>query len=313
MNLSKNGSTSRRISHPMVGSEPRFEIVDVTPEMAERWLTQNTKGNRSVSMYTVAKYATDMKAGRWEVTHQGIAFNKTGELVDGQHRLHAIIAAGLPVQMVVSTGLSVEYNSALDQGKARSARDLLGWEFRKVAAVRGLVFCETHSFNQKRAVSVGEITAVYERHRESVDAIWGAFTTRLTGGVLTALMWAYPLNPDEILSLGVQIRDGELLERDDPAFALRRWLERNRRSMTAEVMLATCNVIKSALLHDKLGSVYVGETGYRYLCTKRRVMGLPNTPSHEDVPAYSAGPSQRADQRRGAARERDERARSRDD
>ena len=78
------------------------KVMMVTPEMAKEWLTYNMKGNRPVMKNTVHSYARQMRAGQWNLTHQGIAFDELGELIDGQHRLSAVIEANIPVKMNVT-------------------------------------------------------------------------------------------------------------------------------------------------------------------------------------------------------------------
>ena len=71
----------------------------------------------------VAQYADDMLNGHWDLTHQGIAFNTKGELIDGQHRLAAIVKAGVTVKLLVN--FDVEDSSHMDGGLKRSVRDAL--------------------------------------------------------------------------------------------------------------------------------------------------------------------------------------------
>lgn len=78
------------------------KVMLVTPEMAKKWLAQNMKNNRPVLRNTVHAYARQMRNGQWKLTHQGIAFDENGELVDGQHRLNAIIEANVSVMMNVT-------------------------------------------------------------------------------------------------------------------------------------------------------------------------------------------------------------------
>lgn len=77
-------------------------VTTITPDMARQMLMSNMKCNRPVQKATVHSYARMMKSGRWNLTHQGIAFDENGELVDGQHRLNAVIEANVPVQMNVT-------------------------------------------------------------------------------------------------------------------------------------------------------------------------------------------------------------------
>ena len=83
---------------------PRTELTTITPDMAKKWLATSTR-NRSISPTTVKAYAADMRAGAWKITHQGIGFNVDRELVDGQHRLSAVVEADIPVTMPVTHGL----------------------------------------------------------------------------------------------------------------------------------------------------------------------------------------------------------------
>lgn len=78
------------------------KVVTVTPDMARAWLEKNMKRNRPVMKSTVHSYARQMRNGTWNLTHQGIAFDENGELIDGQHRLSAIMEANIPVQMNVT-------------------------------------------------------------------------------------------------------------------------------------------------------------------------------------------------------------------
>src|SRR3954467_14111979 len=70
----------------------RGYLVEVTPDLAAQWLRANT-GNRPVREAHVRSLAEEITADRWKVTHQGIAFSLSGRLMDGQHRLRAVIRA----------------------------------------------------------------------------------------------------------------------------------------------------------------------------------------------------------------------------
>jgi hypothetical protein len=103
-----------------------IEKVNVTPAMAQEWLDLSNLSNRSISQHTVNKYSSDMKAGNWRDIHQNvIAFYDGGILADGQHRLSAVVRAGVEVEMFVATGLSKTDGSVIDQGRARSVSDAL--------------------------------------------------------------------------------------------------------------------------------------------------------------------------------------------
>lgn len=101
------------------------KIMSVTPELAAQWLGHN-QGNRVIRPARVAAMVADMQAGKWKLTHQGVAFDQDGNLLDGQHRLTAIVKSGVTVDMLVTTGMDREDTlMAMDSGKSRTAIDSL--------------------------------------------------------------------------------------------------------------------------------------------------------------------------------------------
>jgi len=105
-------------------------VQTITPEDA-KVLLQTNVNNRNLSRRRVIMYANDIKRGMWKLTGDSIKLAKnpkTNEvrLIDGQHRLHAIVEAGVPVQTVVATGLDEDAFSVIDRGKTRTYNDVLG-------------------------------------------------------------------------------------------------------------------------------------------------------------------------------------------
>lgn len=111
-------------------------VQTITPGEAQ-WMLRMNKQNRPIRHNHIKKMAEDMKAGAWQVTHQGIAFNKLGELIDGQHRLNAIVESGRAVTMAVTYGCDCSAFTIIDQGIKRSTSDITGWD-RKIAEVLNL-------------------------------------------------------------------------------------------------------------------------------------------------------------------------------
>ena len=97
-------------------------IVSVSPETAKMWL-DNNNFNRPKNVETVARYVRQIREGRWRLTHQGIAFTEDGILLDGQHRLFAIIEAGAVVPMRVCFNEPANNFSTIDCGRNRSHLD----------------------------------------------------------------------------------------------------------------------------------------------------------------------------------------------
>lgn len=102
-------------------------LVKVTPEIATEWLGRN-RVNRVITKSKVKQYQSDMEQGKWAGIGDPIRFTKTGRLMDGQHRLLALVAAGVKIQFVVMVGLSDEDFDKVDTGKPRQAGDVLSIE-----------------------------------------------------------------------------------------------------------------------------------------------------------------------------------------
>lgn len=106
------------------------DIEWVTPEKATAYL--ETMGpNRSISPDVIEKYGRDMIAGRWMLNTQGIGFDVSGKLIDGQHRLEAIIKTGQPIHTIVVRDLHPEAMRTVDDNRKRSLGDDLKIEGRE--------------------------------------------------------------------------------------------------------------------------------------------------------------------------------------
>lgn len=77
------------------------EPTDVTPLLAAKWLHTVSEENRHKSWRIIRTYAATMGVDEWLFTHQGIALATDGRLLDGQHRLEAVVLSGKTVRMMV--------------------------------------------------------------------------------------------------------------------------------------------------------------------------------------------------------------------
>jgi len=103
----------------------KTQVMVITPEVAEQMLTGN-KDNRNIRKMWVKQLSGMMTRGEFILTHQGIAFSASGRLLDGQHRLLAIIDSGETIQMMVTRDADESSFVALDIGAKRSFSDLYG-------------------------------------------------------------------------------------------------------------------------------------------------------------------------------------------
>lgn len=102
-------------------------------------LLANRDSNRRLRPYVVEAYAGDMTQGLWRETGEAIKISRTGKLLDGQHRLAAIVESGITLELMVVTGLDDASQVMMDQGSARSVVDALGMHGIQNAAWTGSV------------------------------------------------------------------------------------------------------------------------------------------------------------------------------
>jgi hypothetical protein len=99
-------------------------VIPISPAIAAQLLTKNFSTNRKLSPSAIARYASEMVKGEWGVG-AGISFSEDGYLVDGQHRLNAVIKAGVEVPFLVTTGVPSDSYRTYDQSMTRTAAHLL--------------------------------------------------------------------------------------------------------------------------------------------------------------------------------------------
>ena len=102
----------------------KTKIEVINKERAAHYLTLN-RNNRPINNKRVIQYVTEMKAGKWkEGTGEGLKISKEGFLIDGQHRLTAIVAADVSIQMLIVYDLEQDIFDVLDTGRNRGANEV---------------------------------------------------------------------------------------------------------------------------------------------------------------------------------------------
>ena len=108
---------------PKLKETMSFYTQLVTPDMARVLLVKN-KVNRKPSEVNVNFLAKQMLEGNFKKTGQTIQISKSGNLLDGQHRLLAIIKSNITVELNFCDGLDDEIFDVIDTGKSRTTADI---------------------------------------------------------------------------------------------------------------------------------------------------------------------------------------------
>jgi len=147
-------------------------LVVITPEMAKQWIQKNNF-NRPLKQKLVENYVRQIESGNWRRTHQGIAFDEEGVVLDGQHRLYAIIRTGQSVPMLVFLNENQSVHESIDGGKQRTLLDVVRLELidntikgRHLCVLKEMWagrYCKSQSH-----LSAIEVINMYRRHHSAV-------------------------------------------------------------------------------------------------------------------------------------------------
>ena len=159
-----------------------MKVETITPKLAEKWMAAN-KSNRPLRRALVGRYAEVIRRGQWELNGESIKFDEDGVLLDGQHRLAAIVEANKPIKSYVVRDLPRKVFDTLDNGVKRTGADVFSLRGEKnestlASAIRLLLVYKEHGGfqrNQKTAfITTRDLVEGVDKHpklRESVDFI----------------------------------------------------------------------------------------------------------------------------------------------
>ena len=254
----------------------KFKQVDMTPRRAARLLAHND-GNRTISKQRVASYARDMAAGHWVLNPQPIVVNGN-QLIDGQHRLSAVVQSGATVPMFICNGAPDSVRTHIDQLRPRTVADALHMQgiaghapkvaaiMRVVARLRGDEIGLRHT-----ATEIIELAQPYER------ALAWAHTVPHKRGISRAavigpLVWCYEAAENYVGDFMTGVVSGEGLQRRAPEHTLREHLLTRAAHNSGgamgqmQVSLRTLSAFRAYCEGEELSAMRLSTVGYDYFC-----------------------------------------------
>lgn len=219
------------------------KVETIGPEQAHAYI-ERMVCNRVVSAANVARLAEAMRRGEWDLNGEPIILDKNGLLLDGQHRLLAVIESGVSIQALVVRGVEKSAFDSIDTGKARTASDIcsmlnLPFSSGYGAALSWIYRWESGKLGSRGAGPAGKATNPivrslarrYPEVRESVEWIYarrfkeGPSIRFLCRAYMMFAHWAfhkaYPRKADSFFE---SLASGANLDTTDPVYALRRRL-----------------------------------------------------------------------------------------
>jgi hypothetical protein len=237
--------------------ELRTERRQVTPPQARTWLEERT-ANRKIDSGTVMAMARDMVAGRWQTIHQGLAFDAKGELLDGQHRLAACIAADAPFETLITWGLPRDSRLVMDDHRKRSGADVLSIQTGRtvetiVVAILQLI---GGAASGPARFSKQELADAYKRYGHAAHFAFQEVKQHVRGvtmaPVLAPVAKAYFTENQERLREFVRVLATGIPQHtpdDIAALRLRDWLIQHREARRRPTRMDIYNRAQNALRH----------------------------------------------------------------
>ena len=211
----------------------RVYLAEITPQVAKFWL-QHKHTNRSIHLKVLIKLKRALEHARWEINGETIIFDEQGRLIEGQHRLQAVVDTDVTIWSLVVYGIDKARFKTMGQGSKRTAGDILSIRGEKnarnlAAALRWVWRYENNQMlNAHPDITDDELADTIEEHPDIVQSLtYGAQMKRgiVAPGLVTALHYLCS-KKDKALANHFywSLAMGTNLEEGNPIYVLRETL-----------------------------------------------------------------------------------------
>lgn len=254
--------------------DPIIKIEVITPAMAAQMLGTSA-GNRPLRKTAINRYARDMIADKWVLNGEGIKFDGAGRLVDGHHRLSAVILAQKPQTFLVVRNVPQDAMLTLDTGIGRSFHDASIVAGKSYDQRVGPIARVWYRYQSDRSTGFGpqashqELEQIVEEHPTIVES--ARFISRLKtvckycvpsvqGFVHAYTSEKYDREMSDIFMR--DLNDGAKLDEFSPIFVLRRaFVEDDRRIEHYRVLAYTIKAWNAWMAGVKMKVVHWRNSG----------------------------------------------------
>ncbi len=258
---------------------------EISHATAQKYLGQSA-GNRRINNGYVLALAAAMETNKWDPDASEIVFDDSGELVDGHHRLHAVMRSGKTVRMLVKRGVNKAARGFIDTGRTRNIRDLfamfrpeLGYVNNRKSALTVCIGLVTGGSGRPPVVrTLSDYDTWMKQFEEGIDMALrivgpkdGSHRAFCTGPVLGGFAFAHKSHPKKVEAFLVKSFEGLGLKRGEPATTLRNLLINGGPSISAGGSTERQRVSKKVLsaIHADLkglpwSKAQAGQDGHDY-------------------------------------------------
>jgi len=185
----------------------RSVVEKITPDMAAKLLEEAKEvQNRNVSDGHVEWLAAQMKSGKWALNGEALIFDEEGQLIDGQHRLWAIVNSGITIESLVTRGVDRKGFATIDTGSARTSGNVLSIYGEKNGNVLSAALGWLHRYENGKMLwalkasgfAAATALALVKKHPGMRDAVeWSAgmrgnaIFRKVSGSILAFLRYVF--------------------------------------------------------------------------------------------------------------------------
>jgi len=260
----KNPMTVQRSTVVKLREVPKSGMAKVllTPELAAEWLEYNTI-NRPMNDLHMRSIARQIMHGRWKYNGNTIKITKEGDVLDGQHRMWAVLEARIPVETVFVYGLDRDAFTTIDTlQKTRSGADIIALcgtsRYRNViaSALAWLLRWQRGIITEYKApqyrIDNADLEEAFRAHPEIIRAVEAANRLRRLCNVSLIACFYYVLaNRDQDLAdrMMQTLEDPAQVGMQDPYFKLRTYFTADHHKMKDPVMTIALAIKATNMAH----------------------------------------------------------------
>lgn len=238
-------------THPQDVQDDFAERVTITPAMAGVWLTNNHIRNRKLNRKKVRDFAQSLRHGRWLCNGESLVLDPEENILDGQHRLAAIVEAQCAMDAYVVFNMPQCVFSTFDQGRGRTVANVFDIMDEKgyTALAAALQIVWRHDYrlldtnNPANYPSHDELLEFFEDNqalRKSLPVARG-YAPILSRGLTVAFHYLFTqANPAIAHRFMQQLASGVDLRQDSPVYHL---LERCIRDRASKAKLPRIEIM----------------------------------------------------------------------
>jgi hypothetical protein len=208
-------------------SKIEFYKALVTPEMASD-LLRHTPFARSINRHRVNQYAADMASGRWLDTAETIRMTADGIVLNGHHRLYAIVRSGVAVWMYFARGVDPSTLVVQDSGMSVRNYDWIDHKNAKVCVSIVTVLLRAFGLDTppaSRGIREAMWSTIGDDHMQ-----FGALLNRHTAPCAMAAALVHRVNQDRAETMYARLSLTADMPTDSPEA---NWLRCNRNKKRA--------------------------------------------------------------------------------